>query len=143
MKQPKEWEPRVNALIKKAEAAPLTEAAVYCYAQALHHIPEPIEESTYATQIYTALGEIHFLRGDDEKAFQSFHSAIRCQGGLGLSHIHLRLGQLRLARGETERARDELMRAYMGSGLKIFDGEDPKYYALIKDIVEVGSRSDT
>lgn len=129
----------VKALIqraKKEQRRYQPAKAITYYKQALDLIPDPVEDSPYATQICTALGEIYFLDRDFEKAFEYFAEAIRCKGGLGLAHIHLRLGQLRFERGEMERATDELMRAYMGSGYAVFEGEDPKYYNLIKDVVE-------
>lgn len=130
-----DWELEVRVLIKRAEEEEQP-TALDLYKQALRRIPKPIEESTYATQICIALGEIHFLQGNHEEALDDFKAAVRCKGGLGVAHIHLRLGQLRFERGEIERAKDELMRAYMGSGLTIFESEDPKYYHLIKDVIQ-------
>jgi hypothetical protein len=34
--------------------------------------------------------------------------------------------------GNLGRAADELTRAYMGEGAKIFEGEDPKYFEFLK-----------
>jgi tetratricopeptide (TPR) repeat protein len=133
------WESQVKSLIAKAEKEDFrgnTAKAVAYYQQALDLLPDPVEESPYAMQLLTAIGEQSYLSGDFEQAFNYFSQAVRAKGGLGWSHIHLRLGQLRYERGEMERAKDELMRAYMGSGHLIFESEDPKYYDLIKDIVE-------
>lgn len=138
---PNDWVKEINALIRKAEREESrgdVEKAVEIYRGALALIPGPAEESPYATQLLSAIGEQYFLSRDYARAFESFSQAVRCKGGLGLAHIHLRLGQLRYERGETERAADELMRAYMGSGNLIFEGEDPKYFALIKDAVGKG-----
>jgi tetratricopeptide (TPR) repeat protein len=100
-------------------------------------LPPSAARSTLATEILIALGEISYLEGDHDGAFNFFSEAVACKGGLGLSHIHLRLGQLRAERGELDRAR-ELLRAYIGSGMAHFENEDPKYFALIKDTVEKG-----
>lgn len=131
-----EWESRVVALIMAAGEQQDPEEVTRLYLKALDELPEHARNSAYATQILSSLGEQYFLSGDAAKAFACFSDAVASEGGLGLSHIHFRLGQLRLERGEVERARDELMRAYMGSGNLLFDLEDPKYYALIKDVVE-------
>lgn len=134
-----DWQAEIRALIRKAEREESRgnlEKAVARYEEALDLIPEPREESVYATQLLTAIGEQYFLNGRHDEAFEAFSQAVRCKGGLGLSHIHLRLGQLRYGRGEMVRAKDELMRAYMGSGRLVFEGEDPKYYELIRGDVE-------
>lgn len=49
----------------------------------------------------------------------------------------LRLGEsLFEMGGDIKRIKDYLMRAYMLGGMDIFDGEDEKYFELIKDIVQ-------
>lgn len=52
---------------------------------------------------------------------------MHCPGAIGNPFIHLRLGQAQLELGNTDRAADELMRAYMGGGLEIFAMEDERY----------------
>ena len=137
MSEDTNWEREVWSLCEAAEKEDdRPKEAVRLYMQALDRLPPSEAQSGIATQILTGLGEIYWLGGDLEKAFDYFSSAVACEGGLGLTHIHLRLGQIRAERGELARARDELMRAYMGSGFQMFEYEDPKYYALIKDIVE-------
>jgi len=46
------------------------------------------------------------------------------------------LGKVEEMTKQMEKAADELMRAYMGSGKIIFEGEDPEYYALIQSHIE-------
>jgi len=134
-----DWESKVKDLIRKAEKEDRRGNAaksIEYYEKAGDLVPEPFEESPHAMQILSAIGEQYYLRGDFEQAFDYYSQAVRAKGGLGWAPFHLRLGQLRYERGEMDRAKDELMRAYMGSGEMIFTSEDPKYFELIRDIVD-------
>lgn len=134
-----DWESEVKELTKKAEKEDRRGNAVKSieyYKQAVDLVPDPFEESPYAMQFLSAIAEQYYQSGDLEQAFDYYSQAVRAKGGLGWGPFHLRLGQLRYGRGEMDRAKDELMRAYMGNGDLIFESEDPKYFELIKDIVE-------
>lgn len=134
-----DWELEVNELTKKAEKEDRRGNAaksIEYYEEAVDLVPEPFEESPYAMRLLSAIGEQYYLSGNLERAFDYYSQAVRAKGGLGWPPFHLRLGQLRYERGEMDRAKDELMRAYMGSGELIFSSEDPKYFELIRDIVE-------
>ncbi len=50
----------------------------------------------------------------------------------GNPFILLRLGQTYFELGNMKKAADELVRAYMGVGTEIFEGEDPKYFDLVR-----------
>jgi tetratricopeptide (TPR) repeat protein len=133
------WSADVKALIKQAQQAEReyqNVRAIELYKQALSMIPDPIEDSVYATQICSTIGELNFLENHFEEAFEFYSQAVRGKDGLGSPTIHFRLGQLRYERGEMDRARDEFMRAYMARGMRAFEREDGKYYELIKDVVE-------
>ena len=107
-------------------------AALDKYRQALAFLPEPVTAWNAATWIFTAIGDACFLSGDMNAAYNAFSSATHCPDGIGNPFIHFRLGQIQLALGNDIIALDELTRAYMGGGKKIFDGEDPKFFNLIK-----------
>jgi hypothetical protein len=130
------WETDVRRSIEAAEQEVDPVRALQFLREALERLPEPERASAHATEIFGAIGEIHYLGGEVNPALDAFSRAVACDGGLGFPYLHLRLGQLRFMRGELDRARDELMRAFMGSGPAIFEVEDPVYYALIKDAVE-------
>lgn len=143
MNAPSDWQEAVSALMEKArkeERKYHTAKAVALYEKALDLVPEPVESWVVATQLYATLGELAYLNGQPDAAFEYFSQAVRCKGGLGLGAIHLRLGQLRYQRGELNLAKDELMRAYMAAGKRIFGlhhgDEDQKYYDLIREEVE-------
>lgn len=103
--------------------------------QALSLIDNPIYESKYAFQLFANIGENYFLQNKLEDSLEYFGYAIKSYGGLGEPAIHLRIGQIRYEFGQMEKAKDELMRAYMGGDILIFDGIDSKYFDLIRPII--------
>ncbi len=107
------------------------EEALAKYAAALSLLPEPKEDWEAATWLFVAAGDAHFLRADFTAGCESLSAAMRCTGALGNPFIHLRLGQCQFEHGQLDPAADELMRAYMGAGRKIFDLEDPKYLLFL------------
>ena len=113
------------------------EAAKEKYIAALRLLPENHREWEAATWIYVAIGDVHFRMGNYEKAFKCFFNAVQCPKGLGNPYIHLRLGQLYFEQGNLDKAADELTRAYMGAGMKIFMEDDPKYLEFLETRIEI------
>lgn len=107
------------------------------YLAALKLLPENHREWEAATWIYVAIGDVHFRMNNYEKAFKCFFNAVQCPKGLGNPYIHLRLGQLYYEQGNMVKAADELTRAYMGAGLKIFLEDDPKYLEFLETKIEI------
>ncbi len=101
--------------------------ALKSYHDALHLLPEPVEDWEAATWIYTAIGDLYFQARQFSDAIEALKAAVRCPGGLGNPFIHLRLGESHYELGHEDLAADELTRAYMGAGRDIFAAEDPKY----------------
>ena len=58
--------------------------------------------------------------------------AMHCPGAIGNPFLHLRLGQCQFELGNLDRAADELARAYMGTGIEIFEDEEGKYFEFLK-----------
>jgi tetratricopeptide (TPR) repeat protein len=108
------------------------EKAFDCYRGALNLVPEPAEDWEATTWILAAIGDLHFLQGKFEKSVAAFDDAVRCPGGLGNPFIHLRLGQGCFELDQQDRAADELTRAYMGAGRRVFDTENPKYVQFLE-----------
>jgi hypothetical protein len=81
------------------------------------------------------MGEIRFRGGKYKTALDPLQDSMSCPGTLGNPWVHLRLGQARFEVGELERAADELARAYMGGGRDVFEGQDPKYFALVEKVL--------
>jgi tetratricopeptide (TPR) repeat protein len=112
--------------------------AVAKYEEALRLIPDPVYAWKATAWILTALGETHYFRRDYPRAQVALLDAMRCPSGVGNAFVHFRLGQVELALGNTGRAKDELFRAYERGGRQVFEGEDPKYFALIEAHLEDG-----
>lgn len=110
--------------------------ALELYKQALDLLPEPKIEWEAATWLYAAIGDTHWLLADYQNALNAFSEALKGPGGIGNPFVHLRMGQLAATHGDMTRARDELIRAYMGAGDEIFEEEDEEYFNLIKDLID-------
>jgi tetratricopeptide (TPR) repeat protein len=111
------------------------DAAVEKYHEALRLVPEPHREWEAATWLHVAVGDARFHQKAFELAFRALVEAVHSPGGLGNPFVHLRLGQAALELGDRARARDELIRAYMGAGADIFAEDDPKYFGAIADLM--------
>jgi tetratricopeptide (TPR) repeat protein len=106
--------------------------AVSKFIEALELLPEPITDWEACTWLLTAIGDTNFLAGNYEQARKALSDAMHCPGAIGNPFIHMRLGQSEFELGNTDRAADELARAYLQEGLAIFEDEDPKYVAFVK-----------
>lgn len=105
--------------------------------EALELLPEPPGQWPQAAQLFAVLGDVYWQSGDFETASNAYIDAISCRDALGDAALHLRLGRAHYELGDSDRAADELCRAYLasahaGRGLAIFEGEDPKYFEFLK-----------
>jgi hypothetical protein len=105
------------------------------YKQAWDLLPEPKTEWEAATWILAAIGDASYLAGDYERCRQAMQNAMHCLGGIGNPFLHLRLGQSEFELGNPGRAADELARAYMGGGTKVFQCDDGKCLAFVKTVL--------
>lgn len=129
---------KISDITKKAEELAFNsnhQASIDKYKEGLDLLGEQVMSSKYAVMLFSGIGEIFFLEKNWENALEYYGYAVNSTNGLGEPLIHLRLGQLRFEMGDIEKAKDELMRAYMGGGDLIFEGEDSKYFQLIRKIV--------
>ena len=106
-------------------------AAYNKFREAWQLVPEPKQDWNASTWILAALGDMLFQMKNYEEAREALQFAMLCPDGLGNPFLHLRLGQAQYQLGNLDRAADELMRAYMGAGLEIFETEDPAYLAFL------------
>jgi hypothetical protein len=106
--------------------------AIAEYNKAWELVPEPKNEWNASTWILAAIADACFLGGYKTSAREALDYAMTCPGAIGNPFLHLRYGQVLLDSGSSDRAADELMRAYMGGGSEIFESEDPKYLAFLK-----------
>jgi tetratricopeptide (TPR) repeat protein len=108
------------------------EAAIEKYEEALGHVPRPVYSWAVATWILSAIAEARYLQKSWARAEETILEAFRCEGAIGNAFLHLRLGQVELALGQKGRGLEELIRAHERAGDEVFDGEDPKYLAMVK-----------
>ena len=106
--------------------------ALALYWEAWDLLPEPKIECEAATWILAAVGDANFLGRDYEAGIDNLSTVMHCPGGIGIPFLHMRLGQCQYELGDHARAIDELMRAYVGGGIDLFDDEDPKYLAYVE-----------
>lgn len=106
--------------------------AIRYYRDAFKLIPEPQTDWKASTWVLTAISDAYLLNGDFDSAREALEYAVHCPDGLGNAYIHLRLGQAQFELGNMDRAADELARAYMGGGKRMFEGQGQKYFDFLK-----------
>jgi len=114
--------------------------ALDCFSRALDLIPEPKNDWEASTWIYTALGDVYFIKKEFEIASDNLFNAYSCPDGYTNPFILLRLGQSLLEINNVEKAKEYLLRAYMLEGDSIFENEEKKYFNLIKDLTNQGKK---
>lgn len=102
------------------------------YIAAFALVPEPKEQFNATTWILAALGDLYFKSKDFAQTTRVMEDALHCAGGFGNPFLHLRIGQAQFELNNEARAADELCRAYMGAGKKIFESEHQKYFEFLK-----------
>lgn len=109
------------------------DGALKAFQAALSLLPQPLSEWEASTWLLTAIGDTYFSKGDYVDARVALQDAMHCPNAIGNPFIHLRLGQVQFELGNVAQAMEELVRAWMGEGNVIFDGEDPKYLRLVTE----------
>jgi tetratricopeptide (TPR) repeat protein len=134
-----ELDPKIYRNIQAlcAEGDRLAEAKAYedalsQYNRAWKLIPDPPNEWNASTWILAAIADASFLGGYYTSAKEALEYAMHCPNGIGNPFLHLRLGQCHFEMGALSSAADELTRAYMAEGRKIFEKEDAKYFEFLK-----------
>jgi len=108
------------------------EEAISQYDRAWQLIPDPKNHWNASTWILAAIADAAFLSGYRTSAREALEYAMSCPGAVGNPFLHLRLGQVLYDAGEHDRAADELMRAYMGGGVELFETEDASYLSFLR-----------
>jgi len=110
--------------------------ALKTYWAAWDLLPEPKTGWEASTWILAAVGDANFLGGDFAAGRDNLGTAMHCPNAIGNPFLHLRLGQCQLELGDEARAADNLSRAFILEGRKLFAGEDSKYLAFVKSRLE-------
>ncbi|WP_298312664.1 tetratricopeptide repeat protein [uncultured Aquimarina sp.] len=108
------------------------EKAIIKYKELLDLIPEPKHSWNESWAFFYGLSELYFQNNQFPEALDYLEECVQCPHAIGNPHVHLRIGQIRYELGQIEKAKDELMRAYMGGTIEIFEKEDQKYFSLIQ-----------
>ena len=116
--------------------------ALEIWKRALDLIPEPKKRISETVWFLTSIGDIYFLQGKYEEAFDNFEDARNNLSGEGINNpfILLRLGQSAFELEKKELATENLLRAYMLEGKEIFEEDDKKYFEFLKSNVDLDSK---
>jgi len=104
--------------------------AISAYKRGLSALPRPRSQWTASLWFKTAIGDAQWFDRDYAAASRTWVSAI-IAGALGNPFVHMRLGQTLLELGREHGARNELLRALMIGGVRVFQEEDPRYFQFI------------
>ena len=109
--------------------------AIEAWMEGLNSLEEPLNVQAEAVWFQTSIADAWFVQGEFENAYKFLLDAKSNLSGEGCENpfVMLRLGQCSYELGK-EDALEYLMRAYMMAGEEIFEGEDRKYYDLIRDL---------
>jgi len=112
-------------------------SAIRSFQQAFALLPEPYEDWEASTWVLFSLGEAQFFNEQYAAARESLAAAMHCPGAIGNPLMHLRLGQVQYELANYEKAKDELLRAYMNAGEEIFVSEEKKYFHFLQKEVRL------
>lgn len=113
--------------------------ALKIWKKALELIPEPKKNFSESVWFLTSIGDIYFMQGKYEEAFNNFEDAKNNLSGDGINNpfILLRLGQSAFELGKKDFATENLLRAYMLEGKEIFEEDDKKYFEFLKSNIDL------
>jgi tetratricopeptide (TPR) repeat protein len=118
--------------------------AVEKYKEALLIFPEPKELWLEYKVVLKNMQENYWLnakfnegkKGGYAEALECWKIIMQIPLHIGDDSCHFRIGQIRYELGQFDKAKDELMRAFLISGMARFNRNDKKYFELIQPIVE-------
>ena len=112
------------------------EEALKKYTSALDLLPASKTDWEASTWLYTAIGDLHFVGQDYDLALDAYTTVLKCPDGISNPYTWLMIGQSHYEMDQYEKAKENLLRAYMLDGKDIFEGEDKKYFKLIEGSVD-------
>lgn len=115
------------------EESAWADAAVF-YEEALALLPPAGTTTEAGVWLNSSLGAAALWAGDLERAKACFAAALAGPGGADNAYLHLRQGQVLLDLGETEAARQALLKAHQLGGAELFTEEYDRYLDAIKDL---------
>lgn len=108
--------------------------AIKLYEKAFSELQHPVQDFLNDLHIQEGIGEAYFHLGEYEKAIKTLNKILITPYGeeTDNANILLRLGQSLIELGDLEKGKEFLLKAYTISSYDIFEGENSKYYNLIK-----------
>lgn len=116
--------------------------ALEIWEKTLKLIPEPKKNFRETVWFLTSIGDIYYMQGKYEEAFNKFEDAKNNLSGEGINNpfILLRLGQSALELRKNDLATENLLRAYMLEGKEIFEEDDKKYFEFLESNIDLDSK---
>jgi tetratricopeptide (TPR) repeat protein len=109
------------------------DGAALRFREAWMALSEPRLAWQAALWVLGAIGDVEFQRGRFLEAREQLMEAMKhFDGAAGNPFLRLRLGQALYEPGEEREASSWLAGAFLMEGLKLFEDEDPKYFAFVK-----------
>lgn len=114
--------------------------AIAVWEKALSLVPEPQQFYSESNWLETSIGDAYFALNDFNTALTHFENAKGniAESGYDNPFVCLRLGQCYWETQDFANAKEFLLRAYMFEGEEIFEDENPKYFAFLKENVDLG-----
>lgn len=106
--------------------------AIGAYWRAYDLLPQPVQNWAEAPTLLVSVAEANFRVGNYEACRDNLSVAMKSLGVIGNPIVHLRLGACQFELGDMLHAADELARAYIPAGTRIFQAHDQKYLVFIK-----------
>ena len=97
-------------------------------------MPEPKDRQEPADRLLAAIGDCYFFLGEWDACYRAYQCV--AQNGTTNPFVRLRLGQTLFELGNPTEANDWMVPAYLEEGAALFAGEDPKYLAHVKALLE-------
>ncbi|MBP8033040.1 MAG: tetratricopeptide repeat protein [Bacteroidia bacterium] len=145
---PEKIDQKVRELKKQGDEISMKEnylLAAKKYKEALDVLPQPISQWKYTFILLLQLADCYFYNakfnnstgGGYQEALDVYQQIMQIEGAVGKASFHSRIGQIRYELGHFEKAKDELLRAYLIKGMDEFSYmDDSKYFELISPVIE-------
>jgi tetratricopeptide (TPR) repeat protein len=101
--------------------------AINRFKEAVDLLPIPKTQWEAGLWLFTALGDVYFLKKEYNTSSTYLFDALNCPNGHSNPFVLCRLGQALFEMQSFEKSKEYLLKAYMLDGFEVLKGEDPKY----------------
>lgn len=92
---------------------------------------EGTKNKDHNSRLFMLLGDVYTQLGDVDTALKAYGNAVSNPNGLGDPEIHFRIGKSFFEKNDEKQSLDNLSRALIMGGKKIFEGENDKYFKFV------------